>query len=100
MSTKDREYQEYFKTQYSETLKTIDQQILLKEEEGIALLDINKIGWKILINNRKNLGENDFNDIMDDNIHIVETGKGFAKVPYKIGKIIYDGIKEERNEHL
>ena len=91
MSTKNREYQEYLKTQYAETLKTIDQQILLKEEEGIALLDINEVGWKILINSRKNMDKNDYNDIIEDNRHILETGKGFAKVPYIIGKIIYLG---------
>jgi hypothetical protein len=81
-------------------LKTIDQQILLKEEEEIALLDINEVGWKILINNRKNMDKNDYNDIIEDNRHILETGKGFAKVPYIIGKIIYDEIKEECNKNL
>lgn len=73
---------------------------MLKEEEEIALLDINEVGWKILINNRKNMDKNDYNDIIEDNRHILETGKGFAKVPYIIGKIIYDEIKEECNKNL
>ena len=88
MSNEHDEHRRYRKAQYAETLKTIDQQIVLKKEEGVAHFKIGEDGWKVLTNNGKNYN------------HIIGKSKGFVTTSYEIGKEIYDAMKTECNQNL
>lgn len=91
MSTENQEYQEYLKAVCTETLKTIDQQIELKEKEGIAYIKVGEAGWKVLT-------QNDRND--DHSTLVIRKGAMFVKTTYEIGKKIYDAVKKECNDNL
>ena len=91
MSTENQEYQEYLKAVYAETLKTIDQQIELKEKEGIAYLKVGEAGWKVLTQNSK---------YDDPSTLVIRKNAMFVKTTYENGKAIYDAVKKECNDNL
>lgn len=75
---------------------TLKKQIVLKEEEGIAQLDVNGIGYSVLMDNLDKLSDQEYNEIMTTNEHIM-TGVGkarFAEVPYATGKELFDTLSK------